>query len=128
MVLMGTVIGAVGVFQYQQVAQLAREASRYASVHGNYYYSQYSSSTASAAQSGAAADIKTNAINPYSSGLSSSKLTSTITWSNTLPAGFVPATASSANKVTVTISYQWMSLLYFGSPTFSSTSVAVITN
>ena len=128
MMLIGTVIGAVGIFQYQQVAQIAREATRYASVHGNYYYGQYSGDTATAANTAASADINTNAIAPYASGLSTSKLTHTVTWSNTLPAGFVPASSSAANTVKVTITYEWMPLIYFGSPTFSSTSVAVITN
>jgi Flp pilus assembly protein TadG len=124
MMLIGTVIGTIGVFQYQQVAQLAREASRYASVHGNYYSSNSSSLTT------AATDINTNAIAPYATGLNVNDLNSgngypTVTWLK----GYPPGTTSQPNTVTVTVIYTWHPLLYFpSSTTFSSTSVAVVTN
>jgi Flp pilus assembly protein TadG len=37
LLLLGTIIGALGVFRYQQVASMAREAARYAVVHGGQY-------------------------------------------------------------------------------------------
>lgn len=36
-IMLGLVIGAMGVFRFQEMAALAREASRYASVHGAQY-------------------------------------------------------------------------------------------
>src|SRR5438132_4562168 len=36
-VVFGLVVGGVGVFRYQQVAHLAREAARFAAVHGGLY-------------------------------------------------------------------------------------------
>jgi len=122
--LLGTVIGAIGIFQYQQVAQLAREGSRYASVHGNYYSSNSYTTTQ------AATDINTHAIAPYASGLNTSKLNGgngypTVTWLN----GFLPATTSTANTVKVKVTYTWAPQIYFGpAVTFSSTSVAVVSN
>ena len=35
--LLALVVGAMGVFRYQEVATLAREAARYASTHGRQY-------------------------------------------------------------------------------------------
>ena len=35
--LFGLVVGAMGVFRYQEVAALARQATRYASTHGHQY-------------------------------------------------------------------------------------------
>jgi len=35
--LLGIVVGGMGVFRYQEVAHLAREATRYASTHGGQY-------------------------------------------------------------------------------------------
>lgn len=37
LILLGLIIGALGVFRYQEMAGLAREACRYASVHGAQY-------------------------------------------------------------------------------------------
>jgi Flp pilus assembly protein TadG len=36
-VLLGMMVGSMGVFRYQQVAYMAREAARFASVHGAEY-------------------------------------------------------------------------------------------
>ena len=46
LLLMGTVIMGLGVFRYQQIQFLARQAARYASVHGPTYASEKSQSTA----------------------------------------------------------------------------------
>ncbi len=37
LLIIGTVVGGYGVFRYQQIAMLAREGARYASVHGGQY-------------------------------------------------------------------------------------------
>ena len=122
MMLMGTVIGAVGVFQYQQVAQLAREGSRWASVHGAGYAAFKGTTTLTTAS-----NVYTNAIQPYAVGLNRTNvnnghvalLSYSVTWADP---------TQSSNIVTVVVTYQWLSLKYFGSPTFSSTSKAVMSN
>src|SRR5258708_3477681 len=45
MLLIGLMVAGMGIFRYQEVAHMAREASRYASVHG----SQYASDTGNTA-------------------------------------------------------------------------------
>ena len=42
MLLLGTVVVGLGVFRYQQVADLAREGTRYAAVHGPTWVSKNS--------------------------------------------------------------------------------------
>ena len=55
---LGTCIVGLGIYRYQQVATLAREGARYASVHG----SQYTTDTGNTQPT--ASDIYTNAIVP----------------------------------------------------------------
>jgi len=45
---LGLVVGAMGVFRYQETAALAREAARYASVHGASYAQATGQSAATA--------------------------------------------------------------------------------
>src|SRR5262249_41753286 len=72
--LIGLIVGALGIFRYQQVAACAREGARYASVHG----AQYQKETGRAAAT--AADIYNNAILPMALGLDASQLNYTVTW------------------------------------------------
>src|SRR6516165_6177098 len=65
----GMCIMGLGIYRYEQMATLAREGARYASVHG----SQYAADTGNAAA--ASTDIYNNAIKPLTAGLSASKLT-----------------------------------------------------
>src|SRR5438105_1064884 len=37
LLILGLIVGGMGVFRYQEVAHLAREATRYASTHGGQY-------------------------------------------------------------------------------------------
>ncbi len=102
MLLLGTVIVGNGVFRYQQVADLAREATRYASVN-------------SASQPNAAA-IKTYLLT-YAAGMDTSKLSCTIDW-------------STSSVVTVAVTYQWTPEAFLGSSaiSISSSSTVLIAN
>ena len=127
----GMIIGGMGVFRYQAMSSLAREAARYASVHGT----SYQTDTGSAAVT--KANIYNAAIVPQSAGLDLSQLTYTISYTG--PSGkqdwdaaaHAPVYASTTggintNKtatVTVTVNYHWVSLKYFGTVNLSSTSV-----
>jgi hypothetical protein len=101
MLLLGTVVIGLGVFRYQQVADLAREGTRYASVNN-------------ATQPNAGA-IKTYLLT-YASGMDSSKLQCSVTWGT--------------GVVTVTVTYQWIPEAFLASSaiTLSGTSTALITN
>jgi hypothetical protein len=129
MLILGTCIIGLGIFRYQQVATLAREGARYASVHG----SQYVAVTGNSAMT--AANIYTNAILPLAVGLNTSNLTYTIQWgtkasgtwawtswdsSNPDPTSAnpnsSPANQPIYNSVKVTVSYQWTPEMYITGP------------
>src|SRR6185369_4089931 len=67
---------AAGVYRYQQVATLAREGARYASVHAGMYSVERTKPVATADE------CKTNAILPRAVNLDSSQLNCTLTWVN----------------------------------------------
>jgi hypothetical protein len=117
--IIATVVGGYGVFRYQQIAMLAREGSRYASVHGG----QYQLETGNAAAT--AQDVYNNAILPLATSLDLSQLTYSITWNTSN----MPYTVSTdyenptGNTVTVTVNYKWFPEAYLVGPfTLSSTS------
>jgi Flp pilus assembly protein TadG len=108
---LGLMIGGTGVFRYQQVAALAREGSRWASLHG----SKYAQETGNAAAT--QQDVLDSAIKPMAAGLDASKITCTVTWS--------PDNTPPDSTVTVVVSYQWMPEAFLNGPiTLSSTSKA----
>ena len=119
LLVLGLVVGGMGVFRYQEVAALAREGARYAAVHG----AQYADETGNAAAT--AQDIFQTAIRPKAIGLNPDYLTYSVTWKNSNR----PLTVTtdyerpSGNTVSVTVTYQWLPELFFGSAiTLSSTS------
>ena len=71
----GLLIGGMGVFRYQEVANLAREGARYAIVHG----SKYQSATGKAAAT--STDVYNNAILPKVVSLDTGQLHYTVSWS-----------------------------------------------
>jgi Flp pilus assembly protein TadG len=90
----GLTIGSMGIFRYQEVALLAREGSRWASVHGSTYQSEAGRSTAVTAS-----DVYTNAMQPLVTALDNSKLTYSLT--------YYPDATSPSSTVKVTVNYQW---------------------
>src|SRR4051794_3955305 len=66
---LGVVIVGLGVFRYQQVANLAREGARYAAVHGGQWAADKNSGTLTTKQ-----NIYDNAITLHAAGLDSSQL------------------------------------------------------
>lgn len=114
-----TVVGGYGVFRYQQIAMLAREGARYASVHGG----QYQQETGNAAAT--PQDVYNNAIVPYATSLDLSQLSYSVTWNaNNMPYSVTNDYEKPTNNtVTVTVSYNWFPELYLVGPiTLSSSS------
>jgi Flp pilus assembly protein TadG len=114
------VVGAMGVFRYLQVASLAREAARYASVHGSQYAADNNKTAAT--QTDIQNYVAANCIN-----MDTTQLTTSVSWNtdewqyhNTMDANnnFVPV----QNIVTVTVTYYWLPEMYLGGITLSSTS------
>ncbi len=117
--IIATVVGGYGVFRYQQIAMLAREGARWASVHGG----QYQRDTGNAAAT--PSDVYNNAIAPYATSLDLSQLTYSVSWNSSN----MPYTVNgdyekpTGNTVTVTINYNWLPEMYLVGPiTLSSTS------
>jgi Flp pilus assembly protein TadG len=116
-----TIAGALGTFRYQQVATLAREATRWASVHGG----QYAKETRKPAAT--AEDIYTNAIEPRMVGLRADKLSYEVTWNrDNWPLSVISDySAPVGNTVTVTVTYKWFpELLLVGPISLTSSSTA----
>ncbi len=115
---LGVIVVGTGVHAYQEVAALAREGARYASVHGAQYASDNSSSLASNTS------IK-SAITSMASGLDTSQLSVSATWdSSSQVATYNDVNGNpTTNYVHVTVTYTWNPPLYLSSMTLSSTSV-----
>lgn len=118
--ILATVVGGYGIFRYQQLAMLAREGARYATVHGG-QYQQETGNPAATAQ-----DIYNNAVVPMATNLDLSQLSCTVSWN----ADNMPYNMNSGdyetptnNTVTVTVNYKWFPELYLAGPIYlSSTS------
>ena len=116
--ILATIVGGYGIFRYQQLAMLAREGARYASVHGGMYQSETGNADATPQ------DVYTNAIVPYAT-LDLTQLTYSVVW-NTDNMPYSIATdyeTPTNNTVTVTINYTWMPEVFLVGPiVLSSTS------
>jgi Flp pilus assembly protein TadG len=109
LLLIGTVVLGIAVFRYEQLQALAREGSRYASVHGpNYVSGNPGTSVASAT------DIQNNVLTPMAVGLSG--LSCSVTWNPN------PPTTSAPSTVTVQLFYSWVPEGYFPQQAVSLTA------
>jgi Flp pilus assembly protein TadG len=126
LILLGLLVGSFGIFHYQQVARLARDASRWASVHGT-EYAKDTKKPAATAQ-----DVYNQVIAPNATGLDPNQLTYLVTW-NTSNSPSHTTTVNGqqvivANTVTVTITYNWIPEAFLGGITLNSTSVSVMSH
>lgn len=120
LLILGLIVGGLGVARYQQLAYLAREASRYASVHG----AQYANDTGHPAAT--STDIYNQVISPRSTGLNLSRLTYSITWNTSNTQFHTVGAAKVANTVSVALTYVWIPEKYLPQKTMRSTSVSVM--
>ncbi|MBA4191226.1 MAG: hypothetical protein C0467_24865 [Planctomycetaceae bacterium] len=119
LIMLGLLVGCVGIFRYQQVAALARETARYASVHGSDYAQGHTSVTD--------ADIYQTALVPKATLLDLSRTRFIITWSPKYPVTRADSDGTiRLNTVTVTVEYDWKPEYFFSSVTLKSTSVAAM--
>jgi Flp pilus assembly protein TadG len=120
--MLAVVVGGLGVFRYQELATLAREAARYAAVHGT----QYAKEAATTAPT--TTEIFDNSIANREVGLDLSQLTYTITY-NTSNRPYHTRVDSNGNivavqnTVQVTLTYHWIPEALLGGVTLTSTSV-----
>lgn len=101
----GTIIGGIAVFRNNQVANLAREGARWASVHGATYSADTGDPKATEAS------VWESAILPKMVGMDRSRVTYSVTWDDPYqdPKWYdYDAGAWKTNYVHVTVTYQWM--------------------
>lgn len=125
LVMLGIILLGTAVFRYQQVAHIAREASRWAAVHGA-KYAQENKTTAATPQ-----DVYDKVIVPQAAGMNPSAITYQVTWDQTnaqyrsivtYDANGQGIVLPRSNFVSVTVTYTWNTGL-FGTIPVSSTSV-----
>jgi Flp pilus assembly protein TadG len=127
--LLGIVAGGMGVFRYQQVACLAREAARRASVCGADYQKETNQTSPTQAQ------IIQQAVTPLAVGMDPASLNVTVQWvsqaTNTAQSWDtarkdVKSINSQGeyvtNSVCVTVTYTWSPGLFLGPVTLTSVS------
>lgn len=119
--LFAIMIGGAGVSRYQQVAALAREAARWASVHGTQFEEETGQPAATAQ------DIFETVIKPGAVAMDSRYLSCNVTWnrSNSPLMVITDVQKPVGNTVTVTVAYQWFPEMYVVGPIhLTSTSTA----
>ena len=119
---LATMVGGLGVFRYQQMASLAREGARWASVHGGQYEKETGQPAATAA------DVYNKAIVPAAAALDLNYLSYDVKWDkNNMPLSVVndDVQTPKGNTVTVAVTYQWFpKLILVGPFTLTSSSTA----
>lgn len=150
MLVLGIILVGLAVFRYQQVSHISREASRWASVHGQAYATDLTNTSTPLPPARTAAsdqDVYDNAIAPQAAGMQSGPLTYSVAWGHAdssgnwvtdknptytyTPSGTDPVTGQAyvpvkkSNTVTVTVTYTWNTGL-FGTIPVSCTSTNTI--
>jgi hypothetical protein len=143
LLLAGMGVGAMGIFNYQEMAFLSREAARYASTHGGQYQQENAAAITANTLPNVTDDYVTkNIVQARAVSLDTSQLTTTITfnmsggsydWDDTTDNGqrwpssaktVSGTTYNETNTVSVTLTYQWYPVWFFsGHVPLTSTSV-----
>jgi len=120
LVLVGMLVGGMGIFRYQQLAHLAREASRWASVHGADYATKTGNSAATAT------DVYNTMILPNAGAMNLGRLSYTVTWNTDNRPYRTPIVNGKLtrvqNTVTVSIAYNWIPEYLLGGVTLGASS------
>jgi Flp pilus assembly protein TadG len=120
LLLMGILVGGAGMFRYQEMAHLARQASRYAATHGTQWAKETGNAPATPT------DIYNATVVPGAVGLDLSKMTYSVTY-NTSNDVYHTVIVNGQdvgvyNTVRVTLTYQWIPEAFLGGITLTSTS------
>jgi Flp pilus assembly protein TadG len=123
LLLLGLIVGGLGVFRYQQVACQAREATRFASVHGGRWQKDTGGTSPTQDQ------ILQQVVLPLAAGMDPNKLSlqvqwidetkgATVSWNQAgkWPTGMSPAGNSVTNRVRATVTYQWWPEVFLTGP------------
>lgn len=122
LLILALLVGGAGIFRYSQLASLAREGARYASVHGTQYAQEMNVTAPTPDQ------IFNNVIVPMAVAFDTTQMGYSITY-NTSNSPYYTILDSNnnvvpvQNTVTVTLTYNWLPEMFLGGITLSSTSV-----
>jgi Flp pilus assembly protein TadG len=119
LLVLGVIVVGLGLFRFNQMAELAREGARWASVRG----SQFASDTGKTAAS--STDVA-NYVKGLAAGLDPNSLTVTTTWTTSNALTHKSGNLTVKNTVSVTVSYPWLPEAYLGGTTFTLTSTSVV--
>ena len=110
--ILALVVGAVGIFRYQEVCYLAHEAARYAAVHGTDYAKEQNQPAATAQE------IYDKAVKPRLMVLDPARVGYAVSWDQSnAPVRVVSDYERPVyNTVTVTVTYSWLPELYLVGP------------
>ena len=123
LLLFGLIVGGLGVFRYQQVACQAREAARYACVHGAAWQRETQQTCPTTA------DVRQDIVLPLAAGMDPDKLTVQVEWIDGIsgavtdwdgagkwPTGTTQAGGRVTNRVRVTVTYAWWPEVFLAGP------------
>jgi Flp pilus assembly protein TadG len=133
LLVIGMVVLGPGVFRYQQVATLAREGARYASVHGAQYAAERSAISKTKILPADYAEIYNNAILPRAVGLDADSIvfdSSSVIWPNgkspiIANPNSTPPGAPLVTTVSVTVKYNWVPVVNFINPVMLSSTATM---
>ncbi len=125
LIVLGIITLGIAVFRYQQVSHIAREASRWAAVHGDLYRREQLGPTAPLTT---ATNVYNSAIEPHAASMKLTGLSYSVTWNDSTQRRSRNITAngvvvSRANTVTVTVTYTWNTGLFGTIPVSSSSTM-----
>lgn len=109
LLMIGLCVAELAAFRYQQIAALAHESARWASVHGQEYARQSNSSIATEQ------DILEKVIKPNAKGLDLNKLSHNVQWNG------------EGRVVTVRIQYTWTPEAFFAPQKLTCTAISLAT-
>jgi hypothetical protein len=120
LILIGLLVGAMGMFRYQEMASLSREAARYASVHGTEYARDTGTTAPTPEQ------IYQEVVVKRAVGLDLERLSYSITYDRSNSPTSVKVENGDVypyvNRVKVTLTYQWIPEAFLGGITLTSTA------
>jgi len=133
LLVIGMCVLGPGVFRYQQVATLAREGARYASVHGAQYAAEQSALTSSTVLPADYAEIYNKAILPRAVAMDTDSIvfdSSSVVWPNgkspiVANPNSTPPGAPLIATVSVTVRYNWIPVVNFINPIMLSSTATM---
>jgi Flp pilus assembly protein TadG len=133
LLVIGMCVLGPGIFHYQQVATLAREGARYASVHGTQYAAEQSVLTKSKVLPADYAEIYNKALLPRAVAMDTDSIvfdSSSVVWPNgkspiVANPNSTPPGAPLIATVSVTVKYNWIPVVNFINPVMLSSTATM---